>query len=233
MSGQTANGSLARGRATRIAMALVIAAGCAAARAADDAGTRYAKLLADAESFTRYNSLVEQQLQTQQTELAEVQAQVAQIDATGAEVGPLLQRMFEQLEAFIAKDLPFVDPISDRKERIEKLRELMQTPDAPIGEKYRKLLEAYQIELEYGRVIEAYSGKLEDGREAEFVRVGRIALLYRTADGESGYWDMDGGKWVPDQASQDDVTAALRIAKKEIAPDVLEVPVPAAKEVGS
>ncbi len=52
------------------------------------------------------------------------------------------------------------------------------------AERYRRLLEAYQIELDYGRTMISYKGKLEDGREADFVRVGRVSLLYRTADGE-------------------------------------------------
>ena len=231
MRREQANRGPARRRSARIVLAFALATGCAVAQA-QDAGTRYAKLLADAEGFAHYNSLVEKQLQTQVTELAEVQAQVAALDATGAEVPALLQRMFEQLDAFVAKDLPFVDPVSDRKTRIENLRNIMADESQGNGEKYRRLLEAYQIELEYGRVIEAYKGEIE-GREAEFVRVGRVALLYRTADGESGYWDADAGKWVPDEHTRDEITAALRVAKKEIAPDVLEVPVPAAKEVGS
>src|SRR5262245_50909760 len=134
MSRHTANPG--RPRAGRIVMALALAAGCAAA-GAEDAGARYAKLLADAESYTRHNAFIESQLQTQQTELAEVQAQVAQMDATGAEVPALLAKMFEQLESFVNNDLPFVDPVSDRKTRIEKLRELMDSTEAPQGEKYR------------------------------------------------------------------------------------------------
>ena len=65
------------------------------------------------------------------------------------------------------------------------------------AERYRRLLEAYQIELDYGQTMVSYKGKLEDGREADFVRVGRVSLLYRTADGEeSGYWDAEQKKWV-------------------------------------
>jgi Protein of unknown function (DUF3450) len=100
------------------------------------------------------------------------------------------------------------------------------------AERYRRLLEAYQIELEYGRTMVSYKGKLEDGREADFVRVGRVTLLYRTADGEeSGYWDAEQKKWVVANEYNKAVESALLIATKESAPDLIMVPVPAPQEV--
>jgi hypothetical protein len=99
------------------------------------------------------------------------------------------------------------------------------------AERYRRLLEAYQIELEYGRTMVAYKGKLEDGREADFVRVGRVTLLYRTADGEeSGYWDAQQKKWVVANDYNKAIEATLLMATKEIPPDLTAVPVPAPQE---
>ena len=91
-----------------------------------------------------------------------------------------------------------------------------------------RLLEAYQIELEYGRTMSAYKDKLADGREAEFVRLGRVSLYYRTADGaESGYWDNQQKMWVADRNSARLIEQALAIAKEQKAPDLIVVPVPA------
>lgn len=201
---------------------------------AQDGGSRYAKLLADAESYQRYNTLIERQLDSQRSELASLEAQILQLDGTGVDVTAMVQRMFESLEQFVAADLPFLDPVSDRQERITRLRDLVADEGVALSEKYRRLLEAYQIELEYGRSVGAYPGKTTDGRDAEFVRVGRIALLYRTNDGlESGYWDHAGSKWVVDEDAREAVLHALRVARKELAPDVIQVPVPAPEEVGS
>ena len=100
------------------------------------------------------------------------------------------------------------------------------------AERYRRLLEAYQIELDYGRTMVSYKGKLEDGREADFVRVGRVSLLYRTADGEeSGYWDAQQKKWVVANDYNKAIENAVLIATKESAPELIMVPVPAPQEV--
>lgn len=232
MSGHTMNRGPARG-AARLLAALALAVSGVAAEA-QDAGTRYAKLLADTESYQRYNALIERQLDSQRGELASLEAQFLQLDGTAVDVTAMVRRMFESLEQFVDADLPFRDPVSDRQERITRLRDLVADEGIALAEKYRRLLEAYQIELEYGRTVASYTGKTEDGRDAEFVRVGRIALLYRTSDGlESGYWDQAGGKWVIDNDARDAVLHALRVAKKELAPDIIQVPVPAAQEVGS
>jgi hypothetical protein len=222
----------ARG-ATRLLAALALAVTGVAADA-QDGGARYAKLLADAESYQRYNTLIERQLDSQRSELASLEAQFLQLDGTAGDVTAMVQRMFESLEQFVAADLPFLDPVSDRNARMTRLRDLVADEGVALSEKYRRLLEAYQIELEYGRTVASYTGKTDDGRDAEFVRVGRVALLYRTSDGlESGYWDQVGGKWVVDNDTRDAVLHALRVARKELAPDVIQVPVPAAQEVGS
>jgi hypothetical protein len=91
--------------------------------------------------------------------------------------------------------------------------------------------------MEYGRTLEAYEGKMGDGDKAktvEFLRVGRVALLYQTLDGkETGYYDADGKKWVEDDGYNDAVKKGLKVAKKQGAPDLLEVPVHAPVEAKS
>jgi hypothetical protein len=219
--------------AARLALALALGVGCGLA-AAEDAGARYARLVADAESIAAFNALIQRQIGSQESELAELQAQLATLDTTGAEFGPLLERMFASLEQFVASDVPFIDPVSDRKARIERLRELMTTEGTAPAERFRRLMEAYQIEMEYGRTMSDYKGSLPDGREAEFVRVGRVSLLYRTVDGsEAGYWDAGQKQWVIDDDYSGAIIEALRISRKELAPDLIEVPVPAPQEVRS
>lgn len=203
--------------------------------AQDSAGQRYAKILAEADSLARNNDYLSRQLHAQQAELVQIEQQLAAMDATAAEAGALVQRMFESLESFVAADLPFLDPTQagpdSRSERMAKLRELMSSENASNGEKYRRLIEAYQIELEYGRSMVSYKGKLDDGRDADFLRVGRVSLMYRSKDGEeAGYWDAQQKKWVAANEYNKAIEKAVLIATKESAPDLVAVPVPAPRD---
>ena len=98
----------------------------------------------------------------------------------------------------------------EREERIQRLTELMANVEATPSEKFRRLVEAYQIEMEYGRTMSAYRQTLADGRDAEMVRLGRIALMYRVIEtGETGYWDRDAKQFVEDPDSAGEIEEAL------------------------
>jgi hypothetical protein len=111
----------------------------------------------------------------------------------------------------------------------------MDRADVEDSEKYRRIMEAYQIENEYGRTIEVYQDTLSiDGEERtlDFLRVGRVALLYQTLDGEEvGAWDQQAREWVelPSEYS-DSVRKGIRIARKQLAPDMIRVPVAAPED---
>ena len=194
-----------------------------------EAASRYAQFLAEAESLEKFNEQLAEQVQSQQDEIASIEQQLVDIETTNREVQPLMQKMVDTLEQFVALDVPFF--LEERTTRVQNLKDLMARADVAISEKYRRLLEAYQIELEYGRVLEAYEGRLtRDGQEltVEFVHLGRVALMYRTLDGaETGYWDAAQRTWVPDEDYASDIEEAIRVARQEGAPDLLRVPVPA------
>jgi Protein of unknown function (DUF3450) len=214
------------------AFALIGLASIVGIALAQDTANRYARLLADAAITAQYNTFIERQLESQQTEIAALEAQIEAMDATALDVPMLLQRMFDDLDRFVAADVPFFR--TERTDRIERLRQLMNSVDTMPSEKYRRLLEAYQIEMEYGRTMDAYREPLSDGREADFVRLGRVSLMYRTVDGEeTGYWDNQQKTWVVDDDYDRAIEEALGIASEEVAPDIIAVPVPAPQEVRS
>jgi hypothetical protein len=210
---------------------LVALCGVSGHAAAQDNATRYAKALADADITQRYNAHLQNQLRSQEGEIASLQQQLATLDQTAQDVQPLLQRMFDDLEKFVAADVPFLP--EERQMRIERLRDLMSNPETPASEKFRRLLEAYQIEMEYGRTMDSYVQEI-DGKPADLVRLGRVSLMYRTQDGtKSGYWDNQKKAWVEDLGHARAINEALRIAKGAGAPDLIAVPVPAAPGGGS
>jgi ABC-type transporter Mla subunit MlaD len=200
-----------------------------------DAASRYATAIADAESLEKYNSQLEKQVKAQRDEVSSIEAQLLEIETTSREVQPLMQRMVDTLQKFVALDTPFL--LAERTSRVKTLQEIMPRADVTISEKYRRIIEAYQIELEYGRTLEAYDGLLgagPDARTVSFVRLGRVALLYQTIDGsETGYWDAEKKDWVVDNSYAAAVAEARRVAEKDGPPNLLTVPVPAPKEARS
>lgn len=195
-------------------------------------GGQYAQTMAELDSLNKYNDQLQSQIDAQEAEMASIQTQLTDIETTNREVMPLMERMVATLEQFVAADLPFLK--EERTNRVLTLKDIMGRADVAISEKYRRILEAYQIELEYGRTLEAYEGLLGDGADArtvQFVKLGRVSLLYQTLDGtETGYWNHESGTWVVDEDYTENVREALRVARQEGAPELLHVPVPAPQE---
>jgi hypothetical protein len=118
----------------------------------------------------------------------------------------------------------------ERKDRVANLQTLIDRADVTAGEKYRRIMEAYLVEVEYGRTIEAYRGELvvnNDARTVDFLRIGRVGLYYQTLDGgESGYWNSKRGAWeMLDAGYRTAVRDGLRIARKQMPPELLTLPV--------
>lgn len=199
----------------------------------DDLSEEYQTITKEVDGLKIYNRLLDKQIEHQQQELANLAESMEQVTTTERQVTPLMVRMIDALEQFIEMDMPFLE--AERRDRVERLRDMMQRADVSVAEKMRSVLEAYQIENEYGRSIEAYKGNLEldDGaRQVDFLRIGRIGLYFRTEDGEhSGRWNHRTGEWESIGGGvRRDIRNGLRIAREQIAPDLLMLPLPAAGE---
>ena len=84
--------------------------------------------------------------------------QLGEIETTSREALPMMQKMVATLDEFVKLDMPFLP--EERTNRIAALKDMMTRADVSVSEKYRRIVEAYQIEIEYGRTIEAYQGKV-------------------------------------------------------------------------
>lgn len=187
----------------------------------------YRQTTAETDNLKTYNRQLSAQVQSQDEEIAAMVRQLEQIETTASQVMPMMERMLDTLEQFVALDVPFL--LDERRTRVANLRDIMRRADVSVSEKYRRIIEAYAVEMEYGRTIEAYRGELaaEDAaRTVEFLRLGRVGLLYQTLDGhETGYWNAVSGKWTVDNRYRSAVRDGLRVAKQQTAPDLLIVPV--------
>ncbi len=66
------------------------------------------------------------------------------------------------------------------------------------------------------------------------MRIGRLALIYKTRDGQQlGIWDQQAREWKPlDNSHLIAVDQAISIARKQKAPDMLMLPLLANKTSG-
>ena len=190
----------------------------------------YRQTMSQITDLEAYNQQLERLVATQGVELADYERQFTDIETTKRQILPLIIRMLEVLDEFVGVDLPFLP--DERALRISELKALMERPDIPTSEKYRRVTEAYQIELEYGHTIESYEGEIETGgetRTVRFLRYGRLGLYYMTLDGlEIGHWDKEADQWVQlDDSFRQSMDRAMRIARKQLPPNLTRLPVPA------
>ena len=194
----------------------------------------YREIVRQTDSLRVYAEQLDRMLDSQRQEVASLQEQLQEIEVTRREILPLLVRMLERLEQFVALDIPFLP--EERRARLTSLRTWLDQSDLTIAEKYRRIMEAYQVEMEYGRTIEAYRGGLTiDDRErtVDFLRVGRLALLYQSLDGqEVGQWNHAARQWEPlPQTYRSAVTRGLLVAQQQATPQLLNLPIPAPDKV--
>jgi ElaB/YqjD/DUF883 family membrane-anchored ribosome-binding protein len=188
----------------------------------------YRSVLNQKESLAAYNSQLEQLVSSQEEELVSVEAQLANIDTTQRDIVPLMIKMVEVIEQFVELDSPFLP--EERANRVEQLKTMMARADVNLAEKFRRIFEAYQVETEYGRTLEAYQGEIETedrSRTVDFLRVGRVGLYYLTLDQrEAGMWDQETRSWqqLPRDSIQS-VVQGLKVARKQLPPDLLTLPV--------
>lgn len=180
------------------------------------------------ENLRIYNQQMERYIESQEQEKESIRRQIVQVAETSQGIVPLMLNMLDTLEEFITLDTPFL--LEERTGRLAELREMMDRADVTISEKYRRVLEAFQTEAQYGRTIEAYRGVIDrDGREmtVDFLRIGRVTLVYQSLDGRTqGLWDKHKGEWVNLAGSyRRDIYNAIRVARQQVAPDLIKVPV--------
>jgi septal ring factor EnvC (AmiA/AmiB activator) len=194
----------------------------------------YRSITRQAETLRTYNKHLQDLVASQELEKSSLQKQLADIEITQREIVPLILRMLENLEAFIELDLPFLP--EERQKRLANLKQMVLRADVTNAEKFRRILEAFQIENDFGKTIEAYRANLtlnNTESSVDFLRIGRIALYYRRLDGsETGLWNKEKKAW--ESLSSDyniPIRNALRIARKEVAPDLIALPVLAAEAV--
>lgn len=187
----------------------------------------YRRVINETDSLRTYNRQMQAIVDNQISEIESINNQLEGLEQTNRDVVPLMIEMAERLEQLVRADVPF--RLEERLERAENMVDLLDRSDITTSEKYRLILEAYQAEMEYGRTMEAYRGALPDGQQVEYLRIGRTLLFWQSLDGKSTGW------WNPNSREVErlgdryrlSVSDGISIARNQIAPDLIRLPVPA------
>ena len=188
----------------------------------------YKTVLKEIEGLRVYNRQLEKQIGSQEREMAQLSDSIDKVTVIERQITPLMLRMIDGLEQFVDLDLPFL--LDERHGRIDNLRNMMDRADVAVSEKYSQVLRAYQIENEYGRTLSSYGDTINIAgidRKVDVLKVGRIALVYQTPDGEeTGMWNQTSGTWEPvDDEYKTPVRNGIRMERKQLTVDMLTLPI--------
>lgn len=199
------------------------------ARQTQDLLTEYRSVVRETESLRIYNDNLERVVNDQRNEIQSINRQLEGLEATNRGVVPLMLDMIDTLDQIVEADVPF--RIEERRARVQRLRDMMDQAEVTASEKYRRVMEAYQGELEFGRTTEAYSEKLPGTEQTvDFLRIGRTLLVYQSSDGGTTGWFNPATRAfeeLDDDRYRLEVKEGLAIARNEKAPDLVMLPVPA------
>ena len=193
----------------------------------------YKQTLRVIESLKIYNNQLEALIGSQEKEMLSIENEIDTIDETERGVVPLMNEMIASLERFIQLDLPFKRQA--RLDRVNRLKNNMLRADVPTAEKYRTILAAYEDEIKYGDSYDSYTADIEGTngvQQVEFLRFGRVLLVYLTLDGTSaGFWNTEANRFEQlDDSYIRSIEQGIKIANKQASNNLIKLPVPAAKE---
>lgn len=188
----------------------------------------YRANLKQLEAARRYNASLNRNIEAQNREIARLQEDIENVEGLQRAMQPLMEDMVERFAQLVDADIPF--RVEERSARATRLASILDNPSMSAAQRYRLIVEAYQIEDEAGRTIGFYDGTIGEGENTlsgEFLQIGRIALIFKTPDDSVlRIWDNDQRDWVNLERSYlQDVKFALRMAKEQTAPDIFFAPV--------
>ncbi|GAB1258434.1 DUF3450 domain-containing protein [Aurantivibrio plasticivorans] len=189
---------------------------------------QYRALLKQSEDLDKYNNQLNDILADQQQELRWLREEITRVNHLEQDIVPLMGDMIATLAQFVELDVPFL--LEERHARVENLQQLMVSASASNAEKYRRILEAYQIENDYGRTIETWSGLITTNdtgeRSVNFLKVGRLLYFYQTIDAKQSFlWDVETRQWLRlDSRYNREIQRAIKMANEQIPSDLLSLP---------
>jgi hypothetical protein len=153
---------------------------------------------AQVDFFEKRKAVEQKEVSELEKGIAELQRRTVESVRLNESLIDTLNVVMARLESFVESDLPFL--MDERRARIAGVKDALARPDFTGAEKLRRVLEALQVEANYGSLAEVYQEKIivnDEEVHADMVRIGRVSVYWLTPDGQRvGEYDRAQGKWV-------------------------------------
>jgi len=190
--------------------------------------TEYKSLLAEKEDLLAENKMLQKEAKRHQNTIADAKQKITALEQITKELRPYLGCVYTQLVQSVSASPPFLQ--KERQMRLKRLGDTIDNPEISVNEKFRKLLEALQIEAEYGTSVEVYRELIDFENNKILVnifRLGRLSLFFQTLDRKTSVvynpvlasWDR-----LPAEFNRE-IGIAIDIAKKRRAAALLLLPI--------
>jgi len=189
----------------------------------------YRSLLKQVDGLKAYNEQLGKQVTAQRDLIVRFDKSIGDVALIERQISPLVTKMAESVEQFVSIDLPF--RTQERDQRIALLKDGLSKSDTNVAEKFRQVMEVYQIESEYARNIDTYGENITVGGAelaVDVLVVGRIALLAQTKDaGRTFSFNRSTREWDEINAGdyRNSVRQGIKMANKQAPINVLALPV--------
>lgn len=211
---------------------------------ANETGDIFREYRATLQRIDNQRLFVEQQrvfLRSQENEIVDLERQITEVGDVLRNLLPMQFEMIEELNTFVNADIPFHR--EERLERIQRLRGYLDNPAIAPAERYRQIVEAFEIESDYGRGLSTWSGPLltdpyadtvdPNAATVDYLLIGRVAWIWAAQDlSRMQIWNEEARAWQDLSGEfRTGVRDSIRMAREVASPNVFMAPVPGATPV--
>jgi hypothetical protein len=159
---------------------------------------RYRNAQANVQYLSERVAIKREESEALDERIAELERRIGEAKRIENNLEDTLNTVMARFERLIKSDLPFL--MDERRTRLEVVNDVIARPDVSGADKLRRLLEALQIEANYGGTVEVHQDRIiveGDTLYADILRLGRVSVFWRTPDGRrAGEYNLATRSWV-------------------------------------
>lgn len=163
-----------------------------------DLAARYRAAKAQVDYLEKTKDFEEKEVGSLDAGIAELNRRMVESARLKDNLEDSLNVVVGRLDNWVKQDVPFL--MEERQARLASVREAIAKPEVTGAEKLRRVLEALQVEANYGNTVDVSQERIKVGNDevsADVIRVGRVSVFWRSPDGKRvGEYDRGTKQWV-------------------------------------